>query len=406
MTITLRSEYEVAIVGAGPAGSSAAIRLAQNGLKVLLVEQKKFPRAKLCGEFISPECLIHFAELNVLEGMSLAGGVTLDRTIFYARNGKSVTVPSEWFGADSHALGLSRAEMDLQFLNRARSAGVDVLEETSAIGLLFDNEKVCGVRLRDIDRETFEIKAAVTIDATGRSRILARQIEKNDVKVQRKRADFVAFKTHLKGATVPNGDCEIYAYRGGYGGCNCVEGDRFNLCFIVSTDIAKRHNSDAAEIMEKIVCKNQRAAYSLRNVEVIDDWLAVPIESYGRAELSPAEGLLTIGDAAAFIDPFTGSGILLALESAKIAAEVITNEFAKSENVRSFNSLAREYHNFYSAAFDRRLRVCSLLRHAAFMPLLAETVINGLAMSNNLTRRLAKATRLAKPVCAKTHRHP
>ncbi len=410
MSITLRQEYDVAIVGAGPAGSSCAVRLAQNELKVLLVEQKKFPRHKLCGEFISPECLSHFAELNVLDSMSLSGGVRLDRTIFYARNGRSVTVPSEWFAASSHALGLSRAEMDLHLLNRARSVGVDVVEETTATGLLIDSssrvssphvskgfsDTVVGLRLRNKSREPFEIKSSITIDATGRKRMLARQTEKNDDNsLQRNRADFVAFKTHLKGANIPNGDCEIYAYRGGYGGCNCVENDRFNLCFIVSADLAKKHGSDPAEIMKHVVFKNERAATSLHDAEIVEEWLAVPIESYGRAPLAPAEGLLTVGDAAAFIDPFTGSGILLALESAKIAAEVIANGISTHG---SFADIATEYGRRYATAFDRRLKTSSLVRHTAFVPFLAETVIRTLSLSNTLTRRLAKATRPDQPV--------
>ena len=395
MSVEFRSEYEVAIVGAGPAGSSAAIRLAQNGLKVLLVEQKKFPRSKLCGEFISPECLTHFAELNVLAEMSLAGCVSLDRTVFYARNARSVTVPSEWFTAGSSALGLSRSEMDQRLLVRAGTAGADILEETQATGLLFDNKKVSGVQLRDHNRETFDVKAALTIDATGRARILARQIEKANDNGRRSRAEFVAFKTHLEGANIPDGDCEIYAYRGGYGGCSRVEKGLYNLCFIVSADIAKKYGGDAAEIMKKVVFKNKRAALSLADARIVKDWLAVPIESYGRAELAPANGLLTIGDAAAFIDPFSGSGILLALESAKIAAGAITNEFLKNKTERSFTALARDYQTQYAAAFDRRLRVCSLLRHAAFVPFLAEIVIKSLSLSHRLTRRLARATRPA-----------
>ena len=57
--------FDVIIAGAGPAGSSAAIHLARQGVRVLLIEQKKFPRAKLCGEFISPECQKHFENLGV-----------------------------------------------------------------------------------------------------------------------------------------------------------------------------------------------------------------------------------------------------------------------------------------------------------------------------------------------------
>jgi flavin-dependent dehydrogenase len=61
----MRDAYDVIIAGAGPAGSSAAIHLGARGVRVLLVEQKKFPRAKLCGEFISPECQDHFEKLGV-----------------------------------------------------------------------------------------------------------------------------------------------------------------------------------------------------------------------------------------------------------------------------------------------------------------------------------------------------
>ena len=107
------NDYDAVIVGGGPAGASAAIHLAARGARVLLAEQKKFPRAKLCGEFISPECLGHFERLGVADQMMGAGGARLTETLFYSRSGRSVSVPSEWFGGErtAGALGLSRASI-------------------------------------------------------------------------------------------------------------------------------------------------------------------------------------------------------------------------------------------------------------------------------------------------------
>lgn len=388
MTLTANNQYDVVIVGAGPAGSSAAIRLALSGLSVALVEQKKFPRQKLCGEFISPECLDHFDELGVLDQIPLAGGVELNRTVFYAGNGRSAAVPSEWFGTGSDAVGLSRAAMDDALLNRVRTAGVNVLEATQATGLVIESGVVLGLHVRDSSGSDFEIRSPLTIDATGRSRILGRQIEKLNGTRNRRKADYVAFKTHLSGVSVPRGDCEIYAYRGGYGGCSEVENGRHNLCFIVKAEIAKRFGGDAARLMQEAVFKNKQAARSLKNANILEPWLAAPIESYGRYSLAPAHGLLAVGDAAAFIDPFTGSGILLALESSRIAERAIT-----SNRGSSFADLADDYKKLHAAAFDRRLRICSVLRHAAFVPFLSESVIKLLALSGRVTRRVARATR-------------
>jgi flavin-dependent dehydrogenase len=384
------AQYDVIIAGAGPAGSSAAVRLAEAGLNVLLIEQKTFPREKLCGEFISPECLSHFAELKVLDEMRL-GAATIDRTVFYARSGRAVAVPSEWFAVSSYAIGLSRAMMDARLLGRARAAGAEVRQETHVTGLLMNKGKVLGLRVRDINGHAIELTSRLVIDATGRGRLLAREIEKLGGKTSR-RADYVAFKVHLENTAIRPLDCEIYAYRGGYGGCSRVENGLNNLCFIVSAKLAKQYHSDAGEIMRNVLFGNRRAADALKNARVANEWLAVPIESYGRADLAPVEGLLAIGDAAAFIDPFTGSGILLALESAKVASQVIAVKL-----LGPFASLAAEYERRYRSAFDRRLRVSSLVRHATFAPFFAEMVIRTLSLSDALTRRLARATRPSAP---------
>src|SRR6185369_6120306 len=156
---------QIAIVGAGPAGASLAIRLAMKDFEVVLIEREKFPRHKLCGEFISPECLEHFRELGVLEEMMAVGGDRITQTIFYAPSGRNVSVPSEWFGNAKGALSISRAEMDFRLLEKARSAGVKVLEETQVVGLLFEDERAAGVKVKSKAGEHSEILADLTIDA-------------------------------------------------------------------------------------------------------------------------------------------------------------------------------------------------------------------------------------------------
>ncbi|HRI04469.1 MAG TPA: NAD(P)/FAD-dependent oxidoreductase [Pyrinomonadaceae bacterium] len=391
MTLSAKTDHDVIVVGGGPAGSATAIRLANAGVSVMLVEKARFPRQKLCGEFISPECLEHFNELGVAGDIKLAGGVDIAETVFYSRNGKGVAVKSEWFGqVGSRALGLSRAEMDDVLLRRAREVGVSVREATTAAGLIFDGERVIGVRLKDKDGIETPVTANVIIDATGRTRSLARRLEKDTG--QHKRAGHVAFKAHLAGAQIAAGACEIFAYRGGYGGCNSIENGLYNLCFIADAEDVKRLGSDAERVMREVVFSNNRAASVLENVTIESEWLAVPIERYGRGELVPAQGLLTVGDSAAFIDPFTGSGILLSLEGARIAATAIAKSFAAG---RDPETLAIEYQRKYSSAFDARLRVCRILRHAASMPFLADATISVLRASGGLGRRLAMATRLA-----------
>jgi flavin-dependent dehydrogenase len=401
------SKLKIVVVGAGPAGTSLAIRLAKNGFDVTLIEREKFPRHKLCGEFISPECLEHFRELEVFDEMISEGGDRIAETVFYAENGKSVGVPSKWFNGDSKtALSLSRAEMDFQLLEKAKKVGVNVLEETQVIGVLFENssefrEKVCGVKVRDKNGESCEILSDLTIDATGRARVLGKMAEKKisrkDAKGKRKKSiknpksktqnRLVGFKAHVKNVRMKKGVCEIYFFRGGYGGLSFVENGVVNHCFLIKADIVKEFGGDANKIVENVVFKNKRACETLKDAEPVLDWLAVSVDGFGGKDLNPAPNLLMVGDASAFIDPFTGSGMLMAFESAEILAQVIIeNKFANGK-------IAEVYGLRHKQKFQKRLRICSIMRRAAFVPTFAKLIINILSLSSKAREILARSTR-------------
>ena len=378
----LNPKSQILIVGAGPAGTSAAIRLKQKGFQVKLIEREKFPRHKLCGEFISPECFVHFKQLGVLDEMLSQNGERISETIFYAQNGKSVNVPSEWFSQNETALGLSRAEMDFQLLQRAKQVGVEVLEETQVVGLLTENGEIRGVKTK-----TDEISANLTIDATGRARVLGKlaekQIQNPKSKIQNR---LVGFKAHLKNVEMEKGRCEIYFFRGGYGGLNYVENGIGNHCFLIKAEIVKEFGGDVEKILREVIFQNVRAKETMQNAEPVFDWLAVSVDSFGVKDLNPAPNLLAIGDAGAFIDPFTGSGMLMAMESGEILTKAI-------ESNLSAEKIARIYKNSHREKFQKRLRICNLMRRAAFAPNLAKYIISALSLGEKPRELLARATR-------------
>jgi flavin-dependent dehydrogenase len=203
----------------------------------------------------------------------------------------------------------------------------------------------------------------------------------------------VAFKAHLQHARVAPGACEIYFYPRGYGGLSSVEGGVTNLCFIVGAKDVRRYNSDPELVLRKVVMKNPRAAYTLAAARAVTPWLSVSLESFGRRTVVPAAGLLATGDAAAFIDPFTGSGMLMAMESGHLAAESINRHLLRLRQGKDFESLSSYYRTEYSRRFESRLRVSGLLRRAAFVPHLDEAAILLCGLSAHLRRKLARATR-------------
>jgi menaquinone-9 beta-reductase len=376
----IRNPKSAIVVGAGPAGSSLAIRLAEAGLETTLIEREVFPRAKLCGEFISPECLQHFQELNVLDDILDAGGDHIRETRFFARGGRNIAVPNDWFERGSFALSLSRAVMDNTLLRQAREVGVAVLEGTSVASVERDDRRVRRLGVRGPHGEVRYLDADIFVDATGRSQVLTKMTQP---KTHRDKPAFIGFKAHLNGVDIPKGVCEMYSFDGGYAGLSNVEGNVANLCFILRSEVVRAANSDANELVDSVVSKNKRAGETLRGWTPPEDWLAVSINSFGVTSPTPLENLFTIGDAAAFIDPFTGSGMLMAMQSSSLLADAVCEG----------GDIAARYSSKYRGRFTSRLRVCSMLRRTAFMPKLATGIVSALSVSRGVTRYIARTTR-------------
>ena len=211
-----------------------------------------------------------------------------------------------------------------------------------------------------------------------------RKIQNPKSKIQNR---LVGFKTHLKNVNMEKGRCEIYFFRGGYGGLSFVENNLANHCFLIKADVVKRFGSDAEKVIREVVFQNNRAFETLKDAAPVEDWLAVSVDGFGQKDLNPATNLFAVGDAGAFIDPFTGSGMLMAFESAEILANLI------AENQSAPERIAGIYKILHRRKFQSRLRVCSVLRRAAFVPVLAKSAIFALSLSRNMQKVLARSTR-------------
>lgn len=381
----MTERFDIIIAGAGPAGSSAAIRLAQAGFKCLIIEKAEFPRHKLCGEFVSPECIPLLAELGVAVDAVLPAKI--NRTTFYAASGSSFTVPSGVFGTGGQAIGLSRKSLDSMLLNKAIEVGSAFLAGTVTGVLSKSSSGISGLRVKTADRDQVELTSDLYLDATGRTRSIARHLDADQSK-HGVRAGSIALKAHVRHAEVPNDSCEIYAFRGGYGGCNAVEDGLHNVCFIVSAKTAKALKTDPEDIFRRVFLSNRRAAAVLASAKIESRWIAVPVDNYGLAEPAPAANVLAVGDSSAFIDPFTGSGILVALQTGRLAARMI----AAFQNERS-DRLVSEYSIEHRALLDRRMKLSAWLRLAAFSPMFGNAVAGALSISPRLASLLARSTR-------------
>lgn len=389
---TRKSEIKkksVLIAGAGPAGASLAARLARGGHEVTLVEKETFPRHKLCGEFISPECIKHFRDLGVGDEMLSSGGDRILRTIFYSEKGHRADVPSELFAAGSRgALGLSRARMDQLLLEKAAEYGVEVRQGTSVKELNLQNGSVRQVAVRDKAGKISNLSADIFIDATGRARVLSKIAEKKaGINRKQKAGKWVAFKAHFNNVHMESGRCEIYFFRGGYGGLNYVEHGLANHCFLVRSDVVKQFKGDAEAVFGEVVMRNQRVRETMRNAERTGKWIAVSVVRFGSVELTAAPNLFSVGDSAAFIDPFTGSGMLMALQSSETFAQCVN----RSNN--NYDSIRKHYSLLHRRRFSKRLRLCAVMRYLSSSSLIASVAIQGLSKSRPVTQLIAKATR-------------
>jgi menaquinone-9 beta-reductase len=307
---------DVLVAGAGPAGSALAARMAGTGASVLLVEAAAHPRPKACAEYASPRIVEELARLGVgadwtdvavpLRGMNLHAGGRMT-PIRYA-DGRGPR--SAW--------GVDRRSFDALLASHAAKRGAVMMERTRVASLVVEGGRVQGARLRGLatDDET-EVRATWTVGADGARSTLSRLVGVDRPVRFPRRLGLVA---HYEGVAALTDHGEMHVGRDWYVGLAPTPGGELNVGMALPLD--GHASGSSAGRFEAAIAALPAVARRLsgsRRISPIRG--AAPIGH--RVARTAGPGWLLIGDAAGFVDPFTGEGIHRALRSARAAADAI-----------------------------------------------------------------------------------
>ena len=314
---------DAVIVGAGPAGAATAILLAEQGLSVVLLDRARFPRAKICGEYLSPEGSRILDRLRVLGTVEARGARPLRGMRILAPDGTVLVGDYPAGGYRPHALAVRRHALDLALVERARAAGVSVREGVRVVDLLREGRRVAGVvaepagpgaRATGAER----LPARLVVAADGRASVVVQRLGLRRPHRWLRRLALVA---DVEGAGGDPERGEIVLAPPAYSILNPVAAGVGNLSLVIPVEEGRRRKADLAGYFDGVTRALPGFRDRLRDARRVGPVRALGPLAY-RVVPPRDDGVVLVGDAAGFLDPFTGEGIYAALRSAELAAEI------------------------------------------------------------------------------------
>lgn len=336
--------YDAVIVGAGPAGSSAARLLAEAGWDVALVEKAQFPRRKVCGEFLSATTMPVLEACGVADAYRAAAGPAVTRVGLYAGRAM-LTAPEErhW----GRALG--REHLDVMLRDAAVDAGVTLFQPADVADVKREGQS--SICILDDGRT---IAAPVVIAACGSWN------PKGPFAVGSRPAapsDLFAFKAHFQDSDLPAGLMPLLAFPGGYGGLVHSDAGRTSLSCCIRRDALAgaraRHGGKAAHaVLVHIMATTRGVHEALYRARLDGEFLSTgPIHPGIRARY--ADGIFFTGNIAGEAHPVIAEGISMAIQSSGLLAGLL------------IEGRAQEYAREWKRRFAPRIRAASLFAHLA-----------------------------------------
>jgi len=340
--------FDVIIVGGGPAGSAVACYAAKEGLKVLLLEKEEFPRDKVCGDAVGGKALRHLEELNILKSLEKSPHFVFDSVIFSNTKEEKVKVKIK----DSETTGYvyPRVNFDWFLFNEAKSlvenSGGFAIQNFRVNDLIIDskdNNRIIGVKGKNSIGEKM-FYAPITVGAGGVNCPVAKTVisEINGEKFIKKKHWSTSFREYWKGIDgidYEKGAIEFHYVDGvipGYFWIFPVGNNTCNVGLGITLEDYKSKDKKLKDLQEYII--KEKFASRFKNAELVENsgkaWqlpLGSPRKNGMKLRRMFGNGCLLVGDSGSLVDPFTGEGIGNALLSAKTAIKHII------ENRKDFN---------------------------------------------------------------------
>jgi len=321
-----KNHYDVVVIGGGPGGSTASAVLAMHGHKVLLLEREKFPRYHI-GESLLPFAYFPLERIGMVEKLIKSHFVRKYAVQFASQDGR-ISAPFYFHKHLQHEAAVTwqvvRSEFDQMLLENAREKGVEVREETKATAILREDGKVAGVTATGKDEREYEVRAKMTIDASGRDIFtLSKSNGRKWDPVLNKMAVWTYYRGALRDPGIDEGTTTVAMVpERGWFWYIPQHDDMVSVGVVAEKDYLFTGPRELREIFHGEVEKNLWIKQHLAQGQQVGKYYSTREYSY-RGEYSAEDGLVLVGDAFAFLDPVFSSGVYLALRSGELAADIV-----------------------------------------------------------------------------------